>query len=389
VYTWSGSSYSLQSTTRFLYDGWNLLTELDGSNTLLRSYMWGLDLSGSMQGAGGVGGLLAMRPNGGAAHFAAYDGNGNLTALVDGSAGTVSANYEYSPFGETIRITGAQATPNKCRFSTKYTDDESDFLYYGYRLLNASTGRWLSRDLIEERGGMNLCAFARNSPICLFDINGNGPVPGDRMTPPEFFALSTPDKIGWAKAFGARFAALIEKAAKENCIPKRLVAIIIANEMIDWRWPDGTPFDGARGGGVGPAQISPTTAVNENVTGMNTSDFKPYLQWSTAGPTSVDTSFEISPYAQHVSAASKLLQSDNGAVDVAARLLQKYVSEMCGKTLAGQPVFGPGAQARFYSLDQKTLRDFCNKCKDCDAIVNAPLPPGLADAFAAKCLECE
>jgi uncharacterized protein RhaS with RHS repeats len=35
-----------------------------------------------------------------------------------------------------------------------------------------SLGRWLSRDPIEERGGMNLYAFVRNSPITSFDVLG-------------------------------------------------------------------------------------------------------------------------------------------------------------------------------------------------------------------------
>ena len=37
---------------KYVYDGWNLLAELDGSDTMVRSHMWGLDLSGSEQGAG-------------------------------------------------------------------------------------------------------------------------------------------------------------------------------------------------------------------------------------------------------------------------------------------------------------------------------------------------
>ena len=42
------------------------------------------------------------------------------------------------------------AKANPFRFSTKYQDDETDLLYYGYRYYNASTGRWLSRDPIGE-----------------------------------------------------------------------------------------------------------------------------------------------------------------------------------------------------------------------------------------------
>jgi RHS repeat-associated protein len=43
------------------------------------------------------------------------------------------------------------ARANPFRFSTKYQDDETDLLYYGYRYYNAGTGRWLSRDPINVK----------------------------------------------------------------------------------------------------------------------------------------------------------------------------------------------------------------------------------------------
>ena len=97
-----------------------------------------------------MGGLLAENIVGNGAQFAAYDANGNIAALVSATNGTVTANYEYGPFGEVIRATGPMAKLNPFRFSTKYQDDESDLLYYGYRYYNPSTGRWLSRDPIDE-----------------------------------------------------------------------------------------------------------------------------------------------------------------------------------------------------------------------------------------------
>ena len=48
------------------------------------------------------------------------------------------------PFGEVLRATGPMAKANPFRFSTKYQDDETDLLYYGYRYYSASTGRWMS-----------------------------------------------------------------------------------------------------------------------------------------------------------------------------------------------------------------------------------------------------
>jgi RHS repeat-associated protein len=166
---------------RFVYDGWNLLAELNAQSSKLRTYLWGLDLSGSAQGAGGVGGLLAVSDqstinNQPSSHFAVFDGNGNVAGLVNAADGSISADYEYGPFGEVIRSTGPMAKANPFRFSTKYQDDESDLLYYGYRYYNASTGRWLNRDPLQEKGGLNLYANVGNNPINSVDPDGRGVV---------------------------------------------------------------------------------------------------------------------------------------------------------------------------------------------------------------------
>jgi hypothetical protein len=63
AYAWTGSAWS--STTskdeRYVYDEWNVIMVLNGrnSNAVSRFYTWGLDLSGTLHGAGGIGGLLA------------------------------------------------------------------------------------------------------------------------------------------------------------------------------------------------------------------------------------------------------------------------------------------------------------------------------------------
>jgi len=76
------------------------------------------------------------------------------------------------PFGELIRSTGPMAKANPFRFSTKYQDDETDLLYYGYRYYNASTGRWSGRDSLEEDASLNLYGFVRNAPTISIDEDG-------------------------------------------------------------------------------------------------------------------------------------------------------------------------------------------------------------------------
>jgi len=64
------------------------------------------------------------------------------------------------------------AGQNPFRFSTKYTDDETGLLYYGYRYYNPSIGRWISRDPSGERGGVTMYAFISNCPIAAIDVWG-------------------------------------------------------------------------------------------------------------------------------------------------------------------------------------------------------------------------
>jgi len=176
VSTNSGLAYVVQSKNAFLYDGWNLIAELNvlSTPTLVRSYVWGLDLSGTPQGAGGVGGLLKMTYYGTSTTncFPAFDGNGDVSALINATNASLAAQYEYSPFGELLRATGLIAKANPLRFSTKYQDDETDLLYYGYRFCSPSTGRWVSRDALDGIGASGLYVCADNCPTTRIDIRG-------------------------------------------------------------------------------------------------------------------------------------------------------------------------------------------------------------------------
>src|SRR5690606_4446269 len=129
--------------------------------------------SGSEQGAGGVAGLTMRKDvTSGEVYYTAYDGNGNVSALVKASDGTLAAQYEYDPCGNAITASGVYADVNRWRFSTKFADAESGFLYYGFRYYDSVNGRWLNRDPIEEQGGVNLYGFVGNDPVNRIDYLG-------------------------------------------------------------------------------------------------------------------------------------------------------------------------------------------------------------------------
>jgi RHS repeat-associated protein len=137
-----------------------------------KSYVWGLDISESSQGAGGVGGLISVVVTGEAYQFL-YDANGNVGQLVKSSDGTIAAHYEYDPFGVLLKSSGSMANENPFRFSTKYYDTETDLYYYGYRYYSTNLGRWINRDPSEEKGAVgNLYLFIYNDAINDVDVLG-------------------------------------------------------------------------------------------------------------------------------------------------------------------------------------------------------------------------
>jgi RHS repeat-associated protein len=173
----------LAATTRYLYQGWNLVVEFDtgtGSSGTgvppvdldfpARTYHWGMDSAGTLTQTGGVGALLMIQ-DGNSQYFPAYDGNGNVTGLLD-SEGETAAVYEYSPYGELLRCQGSYAKANPFRFSTKYWDEETGMVYYGLRYYSPQMGKFINRDPIGKNGGLNLYGFVRNNPINLVDVLG-------------------------------------------------------------------------------------------------------------------------------------------------------------------------------------------------------------------------
>lgn len=179
VYRWGSVDYASSPETDilFVYDGWNLIAEVDNaSGNPIRTHHWGLDLSGTMAGAGGVGGLLVTRhhggPDGPKTYYPLYDGNGNVTGLADPATGAAVARYERGPFGEPMRATGPVAAANPVGFSSKYTDEETGLVYYGARYYNRVVGSWLNRDPIGQAGGANVYGAAENDFVNKGDALG-------------------------------------------------------------------------------------------------------------------------------------------------------------------------------------------------------------------------
>ncbi|MBI3849865.1 MAG: RHS repeat-associated core domain-containing protein [Verrucomicrobia bacterium] len=188
-YNVTGSAWAVSTETRYIYDGMRVIQERNSGNTPTVAYTRGTDLSGSLEGAGGIGGLLG-RANGSSGNLTNHnvyfaDGNGNVTYMLNSSQSKV-AEYRFDPFGNLISSGGTLAAANVYRFSSKEIHVNSGLYYYGERFYPPNLQRWLNRDPLSELGhealrqrssgeigtSANEYAFLHNSPSSRIDAFG-------------------------------------------------------------------------------------------------------------------------------------------------------------------------------------------------------------------------
>jgi len=169
--TGPSGSWVAASETRYIYDGMLVLQERDWNNAPKVSYTRGVDLSGSRQGAGGIGGLLARSEHATSSPYGVnrtdcyhVDGNGNITAMLRADS-TLSASYQYDPYGRVMTSSGELKDANVYRFSSKMVHPNSGLYYYGYRFYDPNLQRWPNRDPLGEINKPNLYQFVGNDPV--------------------------------------------------------------------------------------------------------------------------------------------------------------------------------------------------------------------------------
>jgi RHS repeat-associated protein len=167
-YAWQGGAWVQTNEVRYVYDGNLIIQERDSNNVPLVTYTRGLDLSDSLHGAGGIGGLLARTDGSGSAYYHA-DGSGNVTALIDAQENIVG-RYLYNPFGKLTGQWGSLASANTMQFSSM--PQLHGLSFYTYRAYDPNLQRWLNSDPIQEAGGINLTMGMGNNPINFADPLG-------------------------------------------------------------------------------------------------------------------------------------------------------------------------------------------------------------------------
>jgi RHS repeat-associated protein len=112
------------------------------------------------------------------------------------SSGNIQVQYSYDSWGKVTKIQGSES---------------SDFQYAGYylhspsalgvtltRLYDAGIGRWINRDRLGERGGLNLYTYAGNKPTQFVDPTGEDcRLWGDDPPPQGYLWGSNPNPPGY------------------------------------------------------------------------------------------------------------------------------------------------------------------------------------------------
>ena len=161
------------SNSQFIYDPYGRLAKIVDPGNTVRQFVWSDDLLCEERDASGNvtkqffgwGEIIN-----GTKYIYTRDHLGSVREMTD-SGGNVIAEYSYDPYGNVTKLQGS--------------GPDSDFLYAGYfyhkpsglyitahRVYSPKLGRWISRDPIGERGGVNQYAYVLNSPVQWSDQTG-------------------------------------------------------------------------------------------------------------------------------------------------------------------------------------------------------------------------
>jgi RHS repeat-associated protein len=152
-------------TTRYLWDGLNILLELDESGTLKRRYTHGYSP------IEGVSSLIAVEGPIQCPCFYHFDQVGAVRQLTDPYHNTIKS-YAYEPFGRILRESGR--APNDFMFPANSLTlrDVSQLSVGPFRGYSASASRWTSRDMASS---VNRYVFVVANPLALCDPTSSVP----------------------------------------------------------------------------------------------------------------------------------------------------------------------------------------------------------------------
>ncbi len=153
---------TVTSTHSYLWDGLQIRERRDAGGATVQQRYFG-------QGFQGVTGT----PTG--IHLYSRDHLGSIREATD-TSGILKERINYGAWGQIL--SPASTAVSSFTYTGHLIHRPSSLYLAPYRAYSPSNARWLSRDLIEENGGINLYSYTQNNPISIIDLYGLFPIEG-------------------------------------------------------------------------------------------------------------------------------------------------------------------------------------------------------------------
>lgn len=160
----------LSTTTRFTYDGADVIQDKDGNGLTTASYLNGPGIDDKLRQSGTTG-----------VFYFTTDHLGSTRALTS-AAGIVLEQEQYDSFGNS---TASQLT--RYGYTGRERDPDIGLLYYRARFYDPQVGRFISEDPAGFVGGLNFYGYVANDPLNFTDPTGQWETPAHEYIIDEAF----------------------------------------------------------------------------------------------------------------------------------------------------------------------------------------------------------
>jgi len=187
-YTYKANGLRLTKTvngvkTTHVWDGMNIVAELDADGNLTNRWIRGFGLLRDMHGVWFI-----------------HNGLGDVAALMN-QAGQVLRRYRYSAFG--VEFDQDPNDTNPWRYRGEYFDTETGMIYLRARFMNPRTGRFITADPYWGVHNMQNCVLSMLQASNLFLYTLNNPL---MFIDPTGLFMEPSDLLAWALSIAGGLA---------------------------------------------------------------------------------------------------------------------------------------------------------------------------------------